>query len=195
MMRHCGWQTAGVEIGAEASAIANRHDLNVFCGQVEDAPFPEASFDVIVLSQSLEHLYSPKSALRKIHRLLKSDGVLIVGVPNCDSFDQRLFRENWHAWDLPRHLFHFTPDSLRRYFDDAGFHVTEMRGKYLTPPNVTVQEVRRGVQRYSENRWYRYAAAAGYYFNVWCVKSAWFLVSKCARASFGVYIAAYATKK
>lgn len=192
MMKNCGWETAGVEISAEACNAANRHGLNVHCGQVEDAPLPDASFDVIVLSQSLEHLYSPKSALRAAHRLLKSDGVLIIGVPNCEGIDQRLFRENWHAWDLPRHLYHFTPTSLRQYLETAGFQPTSLRSTILTPLQVTSQELRRKVSGKPVSSALR--AVAGDLFKLWCIKPLEMAFSRSARESLGVYMAAYARK-
>src|SRR5262249_45937238 len=79
------------------------------------------SFDLITLRQALEHIHDPLSLLREVHRLLAPAGKLIVSVPNIDSWPFRWFGANWFGLDLPRHLTHFTPRTLRLMAERAGF--------------------------------------------------------------------------
>jgi hypothetical protein len=81
-----GWQPYGVEISGIAAAHAR--DLTkgeIHTGTIESAPFPLRSFDVVLMSHSLEHLPSPVEALRRIHQFLKDDGLLVIHVPNVNS--------------------------------------------------------------------------------------------------------------
>jgi Methyltransferase domain len=77
-----GWQVFGIEISDVAAAHAR--DLlqaDIHTGTLESAPFPPKSFDLVLMSHSLEHLPSPADALSRVHSLLKDDGLLVVSVP------------------------------------------------------------------------------------------------------------------
>jgi SAM-dependent methyltransferase len=81
----------------------------------------ENAFDVVRFSQVLEHLPEPKVAVEHAFRLLKPEGELILLLPNFASLLSRVFRESWFHLDLPRHMSHFTPDSIRRFLQGSGF--------------------------------------------------------------------------
>ncbi len=133
-MRSFGWEVYGVEISPEAAGIGNKRGLNVFCGELEGADFPENYFDAVVLSQTLEHVYSPGSYLKHIYRLLKPEGLLIIGVPNVGSLETQIFGRCCHALDVPRHLYFFTVTSLRRYLEKYGFEVEKVLSKKFSLP-------------------------------------------------------------
>lgn len=113
-MRAAGWQVRGVERdpGAVAYAIEQLR-LNVFVGSVEGIPAVEASYDVITMWHVLEHLYEPHPTLVRIRDLLKADGLLVIAVPNLESVDAAFYRQNWVAFDAPRHLQHFSLKTLQ----------------------------------------------------------------------------------
>ena len=67
----------------------------------------EKKYDVVSMWHVLEHVYNVKDYLRKVNKLLKNGGVLVIGVPNCSSYDAKKYKENWVAYDLPIHLSHF----------------------------------------------------------------------------------------
>ena len=71
--------------------------------------------------QSLEHVHQPLDVLCAAHRLLTDGGRLLVAVPNFESLASRWFGANWYGLDVPRHLTHFTPDTLRAMLARAGF--------------------------------------------------------------------------
>lgn len=123
-----GWQVFGIEISDVAAAHA--HDLlqaDIHTGTLESAPFPPKSFDLVLMSHSLEHLPSPTNALHRVHSLLKDSGLLIVSVPNVNSLEFKLFGRWWFQLDPPRHFFHFDKRSLSGVFAKAGFRLTGSR--------------------------------------------------------------------
>lgn len=121
-LRDQGWDPYGIEISEVAAAHARELVTeNIHTGTLESAPFPPLSFDVVFMSHSLEHLPSPVDALRRIHRLLKDDGLLIVTVPNERSLGRAIFGRWWFNWDPPRHLYHFGRRTLSLVMEEAGF--------------------------------------------------------------------------
>ena len=123
-----GWEPHGIEISEIAAAHARELVTeNIHTGTLESAPFPPRSFDVVLMSHSLEHLPSPVDALKRVHRLLKDDGLLVVSVPNVNSLEFKLFGPWWFHLDPPRHLYHFDRSSLSAAADKAGFRVQALR--------------------------------------------------------------------
>jgi SAM-dependent methyltransferase len=92
-------------------------------GVLESLDLPAAGFDVVVLWHVLEHLSDPGATLVQVGRLLRPGGTLLVGVPNFGSAEAQLCRDKWFHLDVPRHLAHFTWDSLERALDQAGLRV------------------------------------------------------------------------
>lgn len=108
------WKLFGIEMSAEGARRAEaRSGAQVFVGDVLDAPFPDESFDVITCFDVLEHLYEPRRAMARVAHWLKPGGIFYVQVPNIDSAEACVFRTYWHGLELPRHLSHFSPGSLR----------------------------------------------------------------------------------
>jgi SAM-dependent methyltransferase len=123
-----GWQAFGIEISAVAAAHAR--DLlqaDIHTGTLESAPFTPKSFDLVLMSHSLEHLPSPADALRRVHSLLKDDGLLVVSVPNVNSLEYKLFGRWWFPLDPPRHFYHFDKRSLSGIIAQAGFRLYRVR--------------------------------------------------------------------
>lgn len=109
------WKLYGIEMSAECAKRAEaRTGAHVFVGDILDAPFSPESFDVITCFDVLEHLYEPRQVMKKVAEWLKPGGVFYVQVPNIDSAEARVFGTYWHGLELPRHLFHYSPVSLRR---------------------------------------------------------------------------------
>jgi len=125
--RDRGWRCFGVEISFQASNDARRMGLDVATGRFEDVDYPDSFFDVITMYHVLEHLHDPRQALSKAYQLLKSEGLLVVAVPNFDSLQARLFGQRWYHLDAPRHLYHFTPRTLKMLLHQIGFKVLETR--------------------------------------------------------------------
>lgn len=128
-MKGFGWEVYGVEINSEAVGTGKRKGLNIFCGELGGADFPDNFFDVVVLNQTLEHVYSPSAYLKETHRILKPEGSLIIGVPNIDCIERKIFKEYWHGLDVPRHIYFFSISSLRRYLERHEFEIERIISK------------------------------------------------------------------
>src|SRR5438067_1473759 len=81
-------------------------------GDLFQAEYKDAFFDVVLFNHSLEHMYNPVAILREVHRVLKPGGLLIINIPNAGSFEAWLFSEYWTQWSPPQHIFHFTKQTM-----------------------------------------------------------------------------------
>jgi SAM-dependent methyltransferase len=123
-----GWQVTGLDLSrAAVQNVRNRLGLNALSGSLPHPALQETRFDVITMWQSLEHVHAPQEVLREAYRLLVPGGKLIVSVPNIDSLPFRWFGQAWSGLDLPRHLTHFAPWTLRLMLNRAGFHAGKIR--------------------------------------------------------------------
>jgi len=118
-----GWTVVGVERSIQQVRHARAHfGLPVFVGDLSTLR-TGSQFDLIVIFQVLEHVLDPVGILRDCRRLLRPQGTLIVSVPNLESWQAQLFGGRWFHLDVPRHLVHFTPESLATTLVRAGFDV------------------------------------------------------------------------
>lgn len=118
-----GCEAYGVEVDANVSQIAKRHQLNVHCGQFDAALYEPASFDVVTLDQVVEHLTNPVQTLAAISRILKSGGRLIISTPNPDGWGSRVFGARWIHWHVPYHLHFFSGRSMAMTAALTGYSV------------------------------------------------------------------------
>ncbi len=119
---------AGVESDAEAASHAQQ-DFSLTVSR----SLPNAGggqFDRIVLWHTLEHIHAIHETLDYAAKQLASDGVLIIALPNPESYDAKQYRENWIAWDAPRHLYHFVPKTLEKLLQQHDLEVVR-RQPYL----------------------------------------------------------------
>jgi SAM-dependent methyltransferase len=108
-------------MSAEGAKTAEaRSKAQVFVGDILDAPFPRESFDAITCFDVLEHVYEPRQVMARVGEWLKPGGIFYVLVPNVDSAEARVFGSYWHGLELPRHLFHYSPASLKFLAQSAG---------------------------------------------------------------------------
>lgn len=127
-LRSLGFQAAGLDPSPRACALARQHyGIEVACGDLRAAPWPASTFDAVTLFDVLEHLHDPVADLARARSLLKPGGVLVVKSPNFDALQARLLGRWWYFLDAPRHLYHFTPRSLRAALRQAGFASADCR--------------------------------------------------------------------
>jgi SAM-dependent methyltransferase len=126
-MRDLGWEVVGVEPDSQAVKVAReRFGLNVHEGTLEEAGFPDSMFDAITMNHVVEHLWDPISTLQECRRVLKPGGRLVVVTPNIESLGYYLFREAWRGLEVPRHLYLFSPRTLRVCAEQAGLQVLKI---------------------------------------------------------------------
>ncbi|HPF09970.1 MAG TPA: class I SAM-dependent methyltransferase [Flavobacteriaceae bacterium] len=108
-----GWEIAGIEINELARDISQKKGIPLLSSWEH---LPEKQFDVITLWHVIEHLPDLDEALLKISNHLKRNGVLIIAAPNFNSYDAKHYSQFWAAYDVPRHLWHFSKKGIVRLF-------------------------------------------------------------------------------
>jgi 2-polyprenyl-3-methyl-5-hydroxy-6-metoxy-1,4-benzoquinol methylase len=122
--RRSGWSTFGVEPSRWSADRARARGLDVTHGTLEEATFAEGSFDVISMWDVIEHLGDPLEELRRVHKLLRPNGLLALSTMNVDSWFPRLLGRRW-PWYMQMHLYYFTPGTLRQMLEQAGYEMVE----------------------------------------------------------------------
>ena len=118
-----GWNVYGIEPGKKARDLAKKKGLKL----KESLDLMEKRrFQVITLWHVLEHLPDLESQIKKITSLLEKDGTLIIAVPNFQSYDARYYKEYWAAYDVPRHLSHFSQLSIKKLFSKNGMKLEKI---------------------------------------------------------------------
>lgn len=118
-----GWNTKGIEPNPKAKQIAVSKNVT-FSDSLE--VLGNNSFDVITMWHVLEHVPNLEFQISELKRLLKPNGTIIIAVPNFKSFDAKHYKEFWAAYDVPRHLWHFSKIAIQKLFqkhDVKLFHV------------------------------------------------------------------------
>ena len=128
-MANHGWEATGLDFSPAAQEFAHqfRSGARFLQGSLDDYAFPSSSLDLITLWQVLEHIGEPRPLLRTCHGLLKRGGMLVASVPNIDGLSSWLTKERWWGLDLPCHLVHYSPSTLRCSLERAGFRVVDIR--------------------------------------------------------------------
>lgn len=112
-MKEAGWQAQGVEPDPDARNMARKlYGLEVSAPDALETFAPE-SFDAITLWHVLEHVHDLHPYMERLQALLKANGRLFIAVPNYRSVDADVYRLQWAAYDVPRHLYHFTPKAIQ----------------------------------------------------------------------------------
>lgn len=130
-MKNSGWQVLGVEPNKQARFVANDLTENAVFDNDQLLAWKNSSFDVITLWHVLEHLPDLDMAISNLNRLLDDSGKLVVALPNHLSFDANYYSEGWAAYDVPRHLWHFSKDSLSSLMRTYGFQLIATKPLWL----------------------------------------------------------------
>ena len=125
-LRERGWRALGNERSLEAALAARAAaGVPIFVGDL-GAVRPAPALDLVIMFHVLEHLADPLAELRAVARRLRPGGALVLGLPNIASWQARLAGRHWMHLDVPRHLCHFTPDSIERALAVSGYRMTRI---------------------------------------------------------------------
>ncbi len=151
-----GWKITGVEPSEKARVFAKDKNIHLLenLSKIENK-----QFDVITLWHVLEHIPNLTEYIKQLKLLLKPNGVLIIAVPNYKSFDAEHYKEFWAAYDVPRHLWHFSKTSISKIFSLFGmkvektlpmkfdsFYVSLLSEKYKTKKSRPIQAFLTGLK-------------------------------------------------
>ena len=117
-----GWKTAGVEPSKKARALAKQKNISL----TELLPQEEITYDAITMWHVLEHVYDLKDQLTWLKNKLSREGVLFIAVPNFESDDASHYKTDWAAYDVPRHLYHFSKKSIELLFEEQDMKVIDV---------------------------------------------------------------------
>jgi len=121
-----GWVTLGVEPAETPRKFAAaKYGLSVF-DESHLEKIPSESFDIITMWHVLEHVSELNERLDEVKRILKKDGILIIALPNSKSWDAEKYKNYWAAWDVPRHLYHFSISSFTKLMTKHSLIINEI---------------------------------------------------------------------
>jgi 2-polyprenyl-3-methyl-5-hydroxy-6-metoxy-1,4-benzoquinol methylase len=122
-----GWRVNGIEADDAAKNLAlKNYGLNVMF-PVELKSIPDDMYSIVTLWHVLEHIHELNETIEQFKRILHSKGNLVIAVPNSQSKDAEIYKEHWAAYDVPRHLYHFTEKTIKMLFEKHGFQIKEVR--------------------------------------------------------------------
>jgi 2-polyprenyl-3-methyl-5-hydroxy-6-metoxy-1,4-benzoquinol methylase len=122
LLKQRGFRPQGVDFSAEAARIAEEENaVRVLVGSLDQARFPDCSFDIVTLFHVMEHVTNPRTVLAEVSRILKPGGALVLQVPNIDSWQFKAFGVKWYGLDLPRHVIDYSKEAMLKLLSDAGF--------------------------------------------------------------------------
>ncbi len=123
-----GWDATGIEPDERANKVmAEKFSISSY-PNLNEAKTKSAlhDFDVITAWHVFEHVPDIKETIQELHNALKENAKLIVAIPNPDSFDASVYKSNWAAYDVPRHLWHFAPKDMEALMKDQGFRLVKV---------------------------------------------------------------------
>jgi 2-polyprenyl-3-methyl-5-hydroxy-6-metoxy-1,4-benzoquinol methylase len=126
-MKQQGWQVTGLEPDEEARIVARQLYNSDLADSTIFYQLPEHSFDAITLWHVMEHVHDLQAYVRQLKFLLKEEGKIFIAVPNYTSNDAAVYKQYWAAYDVPRHLYHFSPRSVAVLMEKNGLTVKQYK--------------------------------------------------------------------
>lgn len=136
------WEVLGIEPNAQAKELARKKGVPFIENTTE---ISTSCFDAITLWHVLEHVEDLENQLSELRRITKPNGFIFVAVPNFKSYDAKHYKEFWAAYDVPRHIWHFSKNSIEKLFAEKdmqlinihpmlfdSFYVSLLSEKYKT---------------------------------------------------------------
>lgn len=121
-----GWEVYGVECSAEFAKIAKKRlGENVHHGMFEKVHFSDNFFEVVLFYDSLEHMSNPLKVIKKVFKILKPGGYVIIVTPNTASFSAKIMGKNW-AHFKREHLFYFSPKSIKKLLEKNDLRIIRL---------------------------------------------------------------------
>ncbi len=124
-MKKEGWEPQGVDVCRESAEYGMAHrGVNIFVGTLEEAKFPDNSFQVVHFSHLIEHVPDPRGFLAEVKRILAPGGLAVITTPNVDGFQARLFGKAWRS-AIADHTVLFSRKTLGRLIAESGFDIRQ----------------------------------------------------------------------
>jgi SAM-dependent methyltransferase len=135
-----GFAVTGLDYSEWAAEYCRKQGFDVRCGSLLDQWQEGEIFDVIHCSHTIEHVPDPVAYIREMHRLLKSDGQLMIAFPNYASIQRVILGNRWGPWCLDSHLWHFTGGQMCKLLRNHGFIVASCRTLHGYTPDSPLKK-------------------------------------------------------
>jgi len=175
--QHGGWAVAGMEPDPDARLVSEKKIGGVIAPNLSSVS-TDKPFDVITLWHVLEHIPDLAPTIQLLHSLTTANGTVLVAVPNSNSYDAQFYKEYWAAYDVPRHLHHFTPSTIEPLFQQHGFvladkqpmlfdafYIAMLSSRYRTGKTNYLESIRVGLESNAKARRTGQASSIIYIFN------------------------------
>jgi 2-polyprenyl-3-methyl-5-hydroxy-6-metoxy-1,4-benzoquinol methylase len=116
-----GWQPYGTEFSSKAIEICEKKGIKMYAGVLKAEDIKEKDFDIIVSSETIEHINNPREELANIHQLLRKGGLFYITTPNFNSYLRRMMKDKYAIIKYPEHLSYYTTTTLNKLLRNTGF--------------------------------------------------------------------------
>ena len=130
LMKTRGWSVTAIEKNGKARELALKEFGFEMLPVEALSTIKDKELDVVTMWHVMEHIQEPDKMWDELHRILDDRGIAIIAVPNSASYDALKYKEYWAAYDVPRHLWHFTPSTIVQWGEKHGF---VLDGQYTMP--------------------------------------------------------------
>lgn len=120
-MEKRGWDVTAIEKSPKARELSKREFGFEMHAEDYLEKIADKEFDIVTLWHVMEHIQDLDGFWDELYRIIDDTGIAVIALPNCKSHDAKRYRENWAAYDVPRHLWHFTPMTVMRWGEKHGF--------------------------------------------------------------------------
>ena len=120
-MQEAGWNVKAIEKSAQARELSEKEFGFPMLPEEALGDIADKELDVVTMWHVMEHIQDPDKMWKELYRILDDTGIAVLALPNCGSYDAKLYREYWAAYDVPRHLWHFTPTTIMKWGERHGF--------------------------------------------------------------------------
>jgi SAM-dependent methyltransferase len=131
-----GWTTLGVEVSPPAIEHVGRLGFEVFCGELQEAHYPDRYFDVVTASEILEHVDAPRALVSEIARILRPGGLFWATTPHGKGVSAKALGLKWSVISPPEHLQLFSVRSMKRVLLEAGFSKVRIATQGVNPSEL-----------------------------------------------------------
>lgn len=152
--QEAGWEAVGLDSDPEAIEIVRENGIEAHAGDFLSADFPDASFDAITMRNVLETLPDPAAVFAKAHRLLRPGGRFVVMTPNAEAYCHYVYGPDWHGLGVPRHLYLYSAQTLRRFAHKAGFGHAEAFSQFRNERGVRLMAAESRLIAEAAGRWH-----------------------------------------
>lgn len=121
-----GWEVYGTEFSSRAIEICERKGIRMHLGVLDLDKFAEKEFDVIISSETIEHINNPQIELNNFFHLLRKGGLLYITTPNFNSYIRLIFKEKYDLIKYPEHLSYYSKITLNKLLTDSGFRKVKL---------------------------------------------------------------------